>query len=73
MKKGDVDAAIDRFSGRYDGEARVRHPVSLPWRSSGKKGLEETSHQVLQRYLDLYPHAEDGTKSEKKSISFTRS
>src|SRR5260370_20028080 len=35
------------FSGRRRGQARLCHPVSLPWRSSGEERLEEASHQVL--------------------------
>src|SRR5260370_21477949 len=35
------------FSGRRRCQTRLRHPVSFSGRSSGKKGLEETSHQVV--------------------------
>jgi len=66
MRKGDVDAAIDRFE-----DATLANPVyAIPFRFLGeaqeKKGLKETSHQSYQRYLDLYPHAEDRDKIQKR-------
>jgi len=67
-----VDAAIDRFQ-----DAAVAKPgYAIPFRFLGeaqeKKGLKKQAIKSYQRYLDLYPHAEDGDKIRKKSISFTR-
>ena len=31
-----------------------------------KKGLKKQAIKSYQRYLDLYPHAEDGAKIKKK-------
>jgi regulator of sirC expression with transglutaminase-like and TPR domain len=31
-----------------------------------KKGLKKQAIKSYQRYLDLYPHAEDGEKIKKK-------
>jgi tetratricopeptide (TPR) repeat protein len=66
MKKGDLDAAIDRFE-----DAAIAKPgYAVPFRFLGeaqeKKGLKKQALKSYQRYLDLYPHAEDGDKVRKK-------
>jgi tetratricopeptide (TPR) repeat protein len=66
MKKGDIDAAIDRFQ-----DATLAKPgYAIPFRYLGdaqeKKGLRKQAIQSYQRYLDLYPHAEDADKVRKK-------
>ncbi len=66
MKKGDLDAAIDRFQ-----DATLAKPgYAIPFRylaeAQEKKGLKKQAIKSYQRYLDLYPHAEDGDKVRKK-------
>jgi tetratricopeptide (TPR) repeat protein len=66
MKKGDIDAAIDRFQ-----DATLAKPgYAIPFRYLGdaqeKKGLKKQAIKSYQRYLDLYPHAEDGDKVRKR-------
>jgi tetratricopeptide (TPR) repeat protein len=66
MRKGDVDAAIDRFQ-----DATIAKPgYAIPFRYLGeaqeKKGLKKQAVKSYQRYLDLYPHAEDGDKVRKR-------
>jgi tetratricopeptide (TPR) repeat protein len=66
MRKGDVDAAIDRFQ-----DAALAKPgYAIPFRFLGeaqeKKGLKRDALKSYTRYLDLYPHAEDRAKIEKK-------
>jgi tetratricopeptide (TPR) repeat protein len=66
MKKGDVDAAIDRFQ-----DATVAKPgYAVPFKYLGdaqeKKGLKKPAIKSYQRYLDLYPKAEDAEKIKKK-------
>lgn len=66
MRKGDVDAAMDRFE-----DAIMAKPgYALPFRYLGeaqeKKGLKREAVKSYSRYLDLYPHAEDKAKIEKK-------
>ena len=66
MKKGDLDAAIDRFQ-----DATVAKPgYAIPFRflaeAQEKKGLKKKAIKSYQRYLDLFPHAEDGDKVRKK-------
>ena len=66
MRKGDVDAAIDRFQ-----DATLAKPgYAIPFRFLGeaqeKRGLKKQAIKSYQRYLDLYPHAEDRDKIQKK-------
>jgi len=66
MKKGDLDAAIDRFE-----DAAVAKPgYAIPYRFLGeaqeKKGLKKQALKSYQRYLDLFPHADDADKVRKK-------
>jgi tetratricopeptide (TPR) repeat protein len=66
LHKGDLDAAIDRFQ-----DAALAKPgYAIPFRFLGeaqeKKGLKRDAIQSYTRYLDLYPHAEDKDKIEKK-------
>jgi tetratricopeptide (TPR) repeat protein len=66
MRRGDVDAAIDRFQ-----DATVAKPgYAIPFRFLGeaqeKKGLRKQAIKSYRRYLDLYPHAEDREKIQKK-------
>ena len=66
MHKGDLDAAIDRFE-----DAAVAKPgYAIPYRFLGecqeKKGLKRDAIKSYTRYLDLFPHAEDKEKIEKK-------
>jgi tetratricopeptide (TPR) repeat protein len=66
LRKGDVDAAIDRFQ-----DATLAKPgFAIPFRYLGeaqeKKGLKKQAIKSYQRYLDLFPHAEDGERIKKK-------
>src|ERR1700741_5420017 len=66
MRKGDVDAAIDRCQ-----DATLAKPgYAIPFRYLGeaqeKKGLKKQALASYSRYLELYPHAEDGEKIRKK-------
>jgi tetratricopeptide (TPR) repeat protein len=66
MKRGDVDAAIDRFE-----DAIVAKPgYALPYRYLGdaqeKRGLKRQAIKSYTKYLDLYPRAEDAGKIHKR-------
>ena len=66
MRKGDIDAAIDRFE-----DATLAKPgYAIPYRHLGeaqeKKGLRKQAVASYSRYLDLYPHAEDAGKIRKR-------
>lgn len=66
MHKGDIDAAIDRF----DDAVLAKPGYAIPYRYLGeayeKKGKKKPAVKAYQRYLDLYPHAEDGDKVRKR-------
>jgi tetratricopeptide (TPR) repeat protein len=66
MRKGDLDAAMDRFQ-----DAALAKPgYAIPFRYLGecqeKKGMKREAIKSYRRYLDLYPHAEDADKIQKK-------
>jgi tetratricopeptide (TPR) repeat protein len=66
MRKGDVDAAIDRFQ-----DATIAKPgYAIPFRYLGeaqeKKGLKKPAIKSYRRYLDMVPHADDADKIRKK-------
>ena len=66
MKKGDLDAAIDRFQDATTAKPGYAIPFRFLAEAQEKKGLKKQAITSYQRYLDLYPHAEDGDKVRKK-------
>jgi tetratricopeptide (TPR) repeat protein len=66
MHKGDVDAAIDRFQDATTAKPGYAIPFRYLGEAQEKKGLKRQAIQSYSRYLDLYPHAEDGDKIRKK-------
>ena len=66
MKKGDLDAAIDRFQDATTAKPGYAVPFRYLGEAQEKKGLKKQAIKSYQRYLDLYPHAEDGDKVRKK-------
>jgi tetratricopeptide (TPR) repeat protein len=66
MHKGDIDAAIDRFQDATE----AKPGYALPFRYLGecyeKQNKKKPAVKAYQRYLDLYPKAEDGDKIRKK-------
>jgi tetratricopeptide (TPR) repeat protein len=66
LKKGDLDAAIDRFQDA----ATAKPGFAIPYRYLGeaqeKRGDKREALKSYRRYLDLYPHAEDAKKIQKK-------
>ncbi|HXN23506.1 MAG TPA: hypothetical protein VOA41_12265 [Candidatus Dormibacteraeota bacterium] len=65
LSKGNYDAAIDRFQ-----DAAMYHPgYALPYKYLGeaqeKKGLKNAAAKSFEKYLNLYPHAEDAEKIRK--------
>ena len=66
MRKGDVDAAIDRFEDAALAKPGLRHSFSLSGEAYEKKNSKKQAVKAYQRYLDLYPHAEDADKIRKK-------
>ena len=66
MRKGDVDAAIDRFQDATTAKPGYAIPFRFLGEAQEKKGLQKQAILSYSRYLDLYPHAEDGDKIRKK-------
>ena len=66
MHIGDYDAAIDRFQDAIEAKPGYAIPFRYLGEAQEKKGLKKPAIKSFQRYLDLYPHAEDGAKIKKK-------
>ena len=66
MHKGDFDAAIDRFEDAITAKPGYAVPFRYLGEAQEKKGLKKKAIKSYQRYLDLYPRAEDGDKIKKK-------
>lgn len=66
MRKGDVDAAIDRFQDATTAKPGYAIPFRYLGEAQEKKGLRKQAIASYSRYLDLYPHAEDSGKIRKK-------
>jgi tetratricopeptide (TPR) repeat protein len=66
MHKGDFDAAIDRFQDAIEAKPAYAIPFRYLGEAQEKKGLKKQAIKSYQRYLDLYPHAEDAEKIKKK-------
>jgi tetratricopeptide (TPR) repeat protein len=66
MNKGDIDAAIDRFQDAADAKPGYAIPFRYLAEAYEKKGQKKPAVKAYQRYLDLYPKAEDGDKIRKK-------
>ena len=66
MKTGNVDAAIDRFQDAIVAKPGYAVPFLYLGEAQEKKGMKRDALKSYQRYLELYPHAEDKEKVEKK-------
>lgn len=66
MHKGDLDAAIDRFQDATTAKPGYALPFLRLGEAQEKKGLKRQAIKSYTRYLDLYPHAEDKDKIQKK-------
>jgi tetratricopeptide (TPR) repeat protein len=66
MRKGDIDAAIDRFQDATEAKPGYAIPFRYLGEAYERKGKKKQAVKAYQRYLDLYPHAEDGDKIRKK-------
>ena len=66
MKIGKIDAAIDRFSDAIEAKPGYAVPFLYLGEAQEKKGMKRDALKSYTRYLELYPHAEDKAKIEKK-------
>src|SRR5215467_11862000 len=66
MRKGDVDAAMDRFADAILAKPGYAVPFRYLGEAQEKKGLKRDALKSYTRYLELVPHADDKSKIEKK-------
>jgi tetratricopeptide (TPR) repeat protein len=66
MKRGDYDAAIDRFNDAIAAKPGYAVPFKYLGEAQEKKGSKKPAIKSYQRYLDLVPHAEDAEKVRKR-------
>jgi tetratricopeptide (TPR) repeat protein len=66
LRKGDVDAAIDRFQDATTAKPGYAIPFRYLGEAQEKKGLKKQAIKSYRRYLDLFPHADDAEKVQKK-------
>lgn len=66
MRRGDLDAAIDRFQDATEAKPGYAIPFRYLGDAQEKKGLKKQAIKSYTKYLDLYPHAEDKSKIQKK-------
>jgi predicted Zn-dependent protease len=66
MRKGDVDAAIDRFQDATTAKPGYAIPFRYLGEAQEKKGLKKDAVKSYSRYLDLVPRADDAQKVRKK-------
>lgn len=66
MRKGDVDAAIDRFEDAIDAKPGYALPFRFLGEAQEKKGLKKQAIKSYTRYLDLLPRADDADKIHRK-------
>ncbi len=66
LRKGDYDAAIDRFAEA----ARYQPKLAKPWKLMGeayeKKHLDAKAMECYKKYLEVFPHAADAAKVNKR-------
>lgn len=66
MKKGNLDAAIDRFQDAIESRPNFALPFKLLGEAQEKKGLKREAVKSFTRYLEIYPRAEDREKIIKR-------
>ncbi|HKW57289.1 MAG TPA: hypothetical protein VJN42_08010 [Candidatus Acidoferrum sp.] len=66
MRKGDVDAAMDRFEDAIAAKPGYALPFRFLGEAQERKGLKKQAVKSYTRYLDLFPHADDADKIHKK-------
>jgi tetratricopeptide (TPR) repeat protein len=66
MRRGDYDAAIDRFNDAIEAKPGYAMPFKFLGEAQEKKKLRKQAIKSYTRYLELFPSAEDGGKIRKK-------
>ena len=66
MRKGDPDAAMDRFEDAIAAKPGYALPFRFLAEAQEKKGLKKQALKSYTRYLSLLPRADDADKIHKK-------
>lgn len=66
VRKGDLDAAIDRFQDATQARPSYALPFRLLAEALEKKGRKKEAVKSYTKYLEIYPHAEDAGKIRKR-------
>jgi len=66
MRIGKIDAAMDRFQDAIDAKPGYAVPFLYLGEAQEKKGMKRDAVKSYKRYLELYPHAEDKEKIQKR-------
>jgi len=71
MRIGKIDAAMDRFQDAIEAKPGYAVPFLYLGEAQEKKGMKRDAVKSYKRYLELYPHAEDKEKIQKKIEKLT--
>lgn len=66
LRKGDLDAAMDRFQDAILAKPGFAIPFRYLGEAQERKKLKKQALRSYRRYLDLVPHADDAQKIKKK-------
>jgi tetratricopeptide (TPR) repeat protein len=66
MKKGNYDAAIDRFIDAAHFQPKLARPWKLLGEAYEKKHDNGSAIESYKRYLEIFPRAEDALKVKKR-------
>jgi tetratricopeptide (TPR) repeat protein len=72
MKKGNYDAAIDRFQDAARYRANFARPYLLMGQAYEKKGDKVSAIAAYKKYLEILPNAPDAEKIQKRIGKLTR-
>ncbi len=72
MKKGKYDAAIDRFLLAIQYQPKLALPRKLIAEACEKKNDKRAAIDWYEKYLEVFPQAEDGDKVRKRIETLTR-
>jgi Tfp pilus assembly protein PilF len=72
LKKGDVDAAIDRFKEAIEWKANLARPRLLLGKAYEKKGEKAEAVKYYKEYLEILPKAVDAARVRKQIEKLTR-
>ena len=72
MKKGNYDAAIERFEDAARSKPNFAQPYRLLGEAYEKKGARAEAVKAYRKYLEILPSAEDAGKVRKRIAQLNR-